>query len=171
VAQPPAAVDAPGTPAPSGEPPLVRAGRVANMVSLDYVRFSHFSANTLDRSKATEAPVASTVGFTRPKIDREDERFLVSSTLVFSLHAETDNNTAIATLRATIELAYVHKKDQPAIADEDLQEFANVNAPFNAWGYWREYVQSSLARLELPAARIPLFRVQTAQRMMLSDTE
>ena len=179
-AQLPRAVDSSSAPAtaPQHEPPLARAGRVANMVSLDSVRFTHFSATSLDRPGGTaeKAEVDSRVGFTKPKIRREPEKFVISSTLVFSLHvrpseSQGQSEAPIANLRATIELAYSHKSGQQSITDEDLQEFANVNAPFNAWGYWREYVQSSLARLELPTARIPLFRVQTAQRIMLGDDE
>jgi len=73
-------------------------------------------------------------------------------------------------LRATAELVYAKKHDA-AISDADLDEFAKVNAPFNAWAYWREFVQSSLARLNLPSIAIPLFRISDAARLMVVDEE
>ena len=34
-----------------------------------------------------------------------------------------------------------------------------MNAPFNAWPYWREITQALLTRLGLPALPLPLFHV------------
>lgn len=44
---------------------------------------------------------------------------------------------------------------QQAFGDDDLDEFVVVNVPFNSWGYWREFVQSSMARLGLRKAEPP----------------
>jgi len=41
---------------------------------------------------------------------------------------------------------------------EQLKEFAETNVVFNLWPYVREFVQSSTARMDLPALIIPLRR-------------
>ncbi len=72
-------------------------------------------------------------------------------------------------LRATTKLAYRKPKEAGLLEASDILEFAELNAPFNAWGYWREFVQSSLARLECPKYTLPLFRVQDVKKYLLTD--
>jgi hypothetical protein len=47
---------------------------------------------------------------------------------------------------------------------EELGAFSRTNAMFNSWPYWREFVQSTVARMCLPPLTIPLFRVAPLQR-------
>jgi hypothetical protein len=47
--------------------------------------------------------------------------------------------------------------------DSVLSEFARVNGTFNAWPYWREYVQTTAARMGLPPLVIPVFRVERSK--------
>jgi hypothetical protein len=46
---------------------------------------------------------------------------------------------------------------------EDLNAFVHANAVFNCWPYWREYVHSTAARMNLPPLTLPFFRVRTPQ--------
>lgn len=46
---------------------------------------------------------------------------------------------------------------------QDLKAFVNANAVFNCWPYWREYVHSTAARMNLPPLTLPFFRVRTSQ--------
>jgi len=43
-----------------------------------------------------------------------------------------------------------------------LEQFANMNGVFNVWSYWREFVQSTLLRMELPPVILPLYRMPAA---------
>ena len=45
------------------------------------------------------------------------------------------------------------------LTDKGIQEFGNLNGVFNAWPYWREFVQNTIARMGLPPLTIPVFRV------------
>lgn len=60
-------------------------------------------------------------------------------------------------ISAAFELAYqlagLEKFD-----DATLQQFAQSNGIFNAWSYWREFIQNSVARMNLPPLVLPLFR-------------
>ena len=52
-------------------------------------------------------------------------------------------------LRAVFSLHYGLAKEgeEVPVDEEDLRHFCVFNAPFNAWPYWREYVQSTTARM------------------------
>lgn len=56
--------------------------------------------------------------------------------------------------------------DQPKLVDTpiemsaaDVKAFADFNSTFNAWPYWREFVQSMTARMGLPSVIIPVLPV------------
>lgn len=49
--------------------------------------------------------------------------------------------------------------DRVLLEAEDIRAFARYNATYNAWSYWREFVQSMSNRLGLPAITIPIFPV------------
>lgn len=50
--------------------------------------------------------------------------------------------------------------DPDAVNERDLEHFGFFNGAWNAWPYWREYAQSTSARMGLtPALVVPVFRV------------
>jgi hypothetical protein len=62
--------------------------------------------------------------------------------------------------RLTARFRLVYDLDlMQAPASEDLNQFANWNAVFNAWPYWREYLSSTLNRARLPHYLVPVMGV------------
>lgn len=60
---------------------------------------------------------------------------------------------------ASFELLYSFPKEMdPSPALEELNAFANTNAVMNCWPYWRELVQSNVAKMNLPPLVVPLLR-------------
>lgn len=59
---------------------------------------------------------------------------------------------------AEFELLYKLPEEFEA-TDEELEAFASLNGVFNAWPYFREFVQSMITRMGLPVITIPLFRM------------
>jgi hypothetical protein len=155
------------------ESPLARASRVANIVDLENVRFVQFSAHAhCSRDDLSTPELIHRAAFTRPRVSRNGSAIVVSSTFVLTVAKQSADvgQDTLASLRATVELMYRTKGDETTIDDGDLSEFANVNVPFNSWGYWREFVQSSLGRLGFAAnVTLPLFRVHTAKNWMIDD--
>ena len=50
--------------------------------------------------------------------------------------------------------------DQPVeVKSTDIHAFSDFNATFNAWPYWREFVQSMTGRMGLPTVIIPVLPV------------
>lgn len=54
------------------------------------------------------------------------------------------------------------------IPQEALDEFALKNAGFHVWPYWREYIQSTLARMQLPPFTLPMYQVPKVHKSELS---
>ncbi|MDZ4685724.1 MAG: hypothetical protein SH850_11715 [Planctomycetaceae bacterium] len=58
-------------------------------------------------------------------------------------------------ISAGYRATYTIKKPGKA-TDEQLDAFGELNAVYNLWPYWREYVQSVLCRMGLPPFAIPV---------------
>lgn len=60
-----------------------------------------------------------------------------------------------------IEATYVveyHVEGLERFSEAALIEFAQLNGVFNVWPYWRELVQSTLGRMNLPGLLVPIFK-------------
>ena len=42
---------------------------------------------------------------------------------------------------------------------DDIEHFAKINPIYNAWAYWREFVQSMTTRMGFPALTVPLLKI------------
>lgn len=64
-------------------------------------------------------------------------------------------------IRAVFSLHYGLAKDdeESPVDEEDLRHFCVFNAPFNAWPYWREYVQSTTSRMGIRPYIMEVLRV------------
>jgi hypothetical protein len=63
-----------------------------------------------------------------------------------------------ASVKATFELAYKIPENF-VVERKDLQSFANLNGVFNAWPYFREFIQSTFTRMNFPLVVLPLLRL------------
>ncbi len=43
----------------------------------------------------------------------------------------------------------------------EVRAFVSANALFNCWPFWREFVQSTAARMSLPPVTLPFFRIRS----------
>ena len=88
----------------------------------------------------------------------DDGSLKVQVAFNLELRSDTDEETLQAEIRGTFELSYEIPDDE-IFSAEELEAFADMNAVFNAWPYWRELIQASLARMGLPVLTVPVFRV------------
>lgn len=99
------------------------------------------------------------VGFTR-----DDENGVIRVNLLFEWQMaynddEESKKDPPVSIRAVFAITY--KVDGlSAFDDKYLQAFADVNGMFNAWPYWRELLQSDLARMGLPSVVAPSLRIE-----------
>ena len=64
---------------------------------------------------------------------------------------------SIVEVEASYLIRYETRDDFP-VSDEQADSYAQYNGVFNAWSYWREYVQASCARMGIPALPVPVYR-------------
>lgn len=75
---------------------------------------------------------------------------------------ESERDPAVS-VRAAFELRYSLPKDLK-VSPAQLNTFARINGIFNAWPYWREFVQSTIARMNLPPVTLPVFRLEASTK-------
>jgi preprotein translocase subunit SecB len=76
----------------------------------------------------------------------------------------TESDKPVIKINATFLLAYkVASFD--GFTKQGLKRFADLNGVYNAWPYWREFVQETTARMGLPTLTIPVFRIVTPQEV------
>lgn len=68
-----------------------------------------------------------------------------------------ENEAELLTISCRFLLIY----EAPSVAEfprANLEAFAKLNGVYNAWPYWREFVQNIVARMGLPRLVVPVFR-------------
>ncbi len=78
----------------------------------------------------------------------------------FNLEGFVEKNTSpVVSIHASFLLIYDFNDEFEKYPDEAFKAFAEMNGVFNAWPYWREFVQNATVRMGLPALTIPVFRL------------
>jgi preprotein translocase subunit SecB len=91
----------------------------------------------------------------------DDGGFSVIATIDVRLLENESSDDPATSVKATFELCYRLPSDF-APEEADLSSFAEMNGVYNAWPYWREYIQSTISRMNLPPVVLPLFRIGKA---------
>jgi preprotein translocase subunit SecB len=68
---------------------------------------------------------------------------------------ETDVNKFPVKIRGEYEIEYSLESFE-GIKPENIQAFGSMNGVYNAWPYWREFVQSMTVRMALPPLTLPI---------------
>jgi preprotein translocase subunit SecB len=142
---------------------LDSARKVANVVMLEQVHFLQIQARRSHDS--LDGPLGVAMRFetkSHDLVDSENKRFLV---VIVSLAADF---TSEDDTKATVELTACLRYRTPAtevpeeIRNESLPAFARINAPYNAWPYFRQQLQSATVDLGLPPFVLPPMVVRPA---------
>lgn len=141
--------------------PLVTPNRVIAAVQLEDVRLRAGSFSRRVSSPAEAGRVTVEISHSaHAEPLSEKSAFLVVFTGNAALRpAESSSKEPALEAHVEIELRYGHPEGMDFQPDE-LEAFANLNGVFNAWPYFREFVQSVTTRMGLPPFVLPVFRVQ-----------
>jgi hypothetical protein len=102
----------------------------------------------LDYTTNTEAKV---------EMSRKPDRlFLLEKFILKALPRK--KKEATVSIEATFLLTYQVEGSDP-LDPAHAEAFARVNGIYNAWPYWREYVQSVTSRMGFPGLTLPVFRL------------
>ena len=129
-------------------------------VEIEGVRLVEATAETKARSPSdTGAVKLLTDQKAEISEQRDDGTFFVAVTMRATLApGETEaEKKPLVSITTSFELQYRVSKDFPVNA-ETLATFAETNGIYNAWPYWREFVQSMVARMGLPPVMLPVLR-------------
>ncbi len=93
-----------------------------------------------------------------PEATEDNKRFAVTVRFAIQANQTKDAESAPIQIEALFQLSYAIPEGlNPSL--KDLEAFSRTNALLNSWPYWREMVQSTVARMNLPPLTLPLFRI------------
>ena len=78
--------------------------------------------------------------------------------------SESEGSVPEDAVHLEIECEYCAQYGVDGTADEEalrpaLNEFARFNVGYHVWPFWREYVQSTCARIGIPPVPVPMYRI------------
>lgn len=88
-----------------------------------------------------------------------DKENILPFNVVFTVKA-TDRESGQSSFQVEVEFCVIYKsKEDVNPPEEELEAFGITNVVFNAWPYAREFVQNTLARMDLPPFTMPLLKI------------
>jgi preprotein translocase subunit SecB len=100
-------------------------------------------------------------GNSRFEVDREKNRievFIRFALNAFGEETERKKENSFLNIEATFLILY-SINNLADLDDAAFRSFAEMNGTYNAWPYWREFVQNITGRMELPTLTVPVFRI------------
>jgi hypothetical protein len=141
-----------------GIAPLIAA------VQIEDIRLVEASVKTRIRSPQDVGEVDLVVdGSASIKEHNKDGSFVVLATIDAKLVPRRSHEDSAISIRAAFELQY-SLPPKFSVSRRNLDAFAQINGVFNAWPYWREFVESMTARMHLPPLILPVFRVRETRK-------
>ena len=143
---------------------MVDLKRIVSVIQIESVRLCESYCRSAVQPDETADAINVNISRKTPVVKEPTDSRSLRVETAFSLEVRSadDDERLQAEIRATFELSYAIP-DEESFSPEELEAFAEGNAVFNAWPYWRELVQASLARMSLPPLTLPVFRVVPAE--------
>lgn len=145
---------------PPPDPDPAKIGRVGARVELRAIELigCHFD-------RADDGPFPTTAPAETPEFamgaawELDEDAGLLGCVLTFGADFEDAGPySLIARYRATYSVG-----PSEDLSDDDIEQFAQWNAVFNVWPYWREFVGTILDRADLPRIAVPIMRIPVAR--------
>jgi len=143
---------------------MAQVARVAKDVELKDIRVITFSAKQSPELIRGQMDVQQAVS-TEATADAEAREIRVIARFTADAHPSGEQEGAVAvSVAVTFELAYESEVVEE-LSEDALDAFGAVNGVYNAWPYWREFIQNTTARMGLPPLIIPVFRLSDHLRV------
>jgi len=137
---------------------LLTALKVSERVQLENIRLMECNCKQLrlvgpgEKTFEMERNAKSTM-------DKATNRIFVYTEFTLkTFETESANTEPFAIFKTSFLLIY-SAGTLDDITDEAVDTFGKTNGIFNAWPYWREFVQNTIVRMNLPSLTIPVFRI------------
>jgi len=104
---------------------------------------------------------------TEVQVDKKNGYVIVTAKFHFEAFSESKTQKPVILIDASFLLAYKIENFE-GLTQKGFEQFANLNGIYNAWPYWREFVQNTVTRMGLPSLTIPVFRIvqSTAKKIV-----
>ena len=147
-----------------------RISRLIQAAQIEDIRLVETTAQTRIRSAKDAGPVDLKIKMSaNVKEHHKDGTFFVLAMLEVRVVPPQSPENPVVSVKAGFELKYKLPKAFGATRRE-LDMFAKVNSLFNAWPYWREFVQNTATRMNLPPIVLPLFRLADLTKTVPKQT-
>ena len=133
--------------------------RLIAAAQIEDVRLVETTARTRVRSTKDVGPVNFIITTSADVKERhKDGTFFVLAVIEAKVVSPKSREEPVVSVKAGFELKYKLPKGL-AVTRRQLTTFAKINGAFNAWPYWREFIQSTVTRMNLPPIVLPLYRL------------
>ena len=95
---------------------------------------------------------------TEVEVDKKNGYIIVIAKFHFEAFTESKAQKPVILIDASFLLAYKIENFE-GLTQKGFEQFANLNGIYNAWPYWREFIQNTIVRMGLPSLSIPVFRI------------
>ncbi len=142
--------------------PLERAVSVSQRVELRNVMLTQCGANRSPNFDPQREGTELRYGISEVRFGRGADTktlFVLPSFNLDVLHSSEGGTDSVLSVSATFVLVYTLDSFE-GISERDLEAFSVTNGVFNAWPYWREFVQSTTSRMGIPGSiTMPVYRI------------
>ena len=134
--------------------------RIIASVQIDDIRLREGRCRSLcDVANLPEELSARSSHETAVSVESGDgSEFVISVRFLLEVRSTPDGDDVLAEVGAVFDLSY-HVPTDEDFSAEEMERFGQLNAVFNAWPYWREFVQISMSRMAMPDLTVPLYRL------------
>lgn len=134
---------------PAKQPSLLElATLISSWAEIQDIRLTRSSIQSKIEEFTSTAPLRHTFDAVTG-LNLDEKRLIVSVSLTVSLDE-------LVRIEADYHLNYSISKAPFIVSSEVAAAFGKLNGVYNAWPYWREYVQSTSNRIGLPPIVLPL---------------
>lgn len=96
-------------------------------------------------------------------MDREDG-FEAKVSLCLVLHSDDEQNKELLKIDSEYVLMYQLASGKRKPSSDDIEVFCDMNAVYNVWPFWREFVHNMATRMDLPLPIMPLLKFKPPKR-------
>ena len=137
---------------------FVRANLVAMRVQIERLQLLELVARVGPTSEDTPAKVRLLQEATA---ELDKKKLLISVRAGFSFLADHGDSTGGADPAIVVRARYlvVYSVDSiDGLDDQHIDSFGRLNGLYNSWPFWRELLQNTLSRMNLPPFMLPVMR-------------
>lgn len=132
---------------------IVPAFERVNLVGVDLVSVearTNLSPKDLPERPPRLSVDACATGFLEGRIITAEISLAVKGML-----RDEPGEDAVLRITAEYRLEYILKDDEPAPSADEIRQLANVSGIYNVWPFFREFVASLYAKMNLPLPLLP----------------